>query len=64
MFGSAIYDKVKKKYWEKKHVQNKPFLIAIADFHDTMSMTWSFNSLVEYLYGISTMPTNTSETGD
>lgn len=21
MFGSAIYDKVKKKYWEKEHVQ-------------------------------------------
>ncbi len=51
MFGSALYDKAKKKYWEKEHVKNKPFIIAIADFHDTMSMTWTFNSLVEYLYG-------------
>lgn len=51
MFGSALFDKAKKKYWEKPHVRDKPFIIAIADFHDTMSMTWSYNSLVEYLYG-------------
>lgn len=50
-FGSAIFDKMKKKYWEKDHVKGKPFLIAIADFHDTMSMTWTYNALLEYLYG-------------
>lgn len=64
MFGSAIYDKVKKKYWEKEHVQNKPFLIAIADFHDTMSMTWTFNSLLEYLYGYRYNNYKHSETGE
>jgi hypothetical protein len=51
MFGSALFDKLKKKYWEKDHVKGMPFAIAIADFHDTMSMTWSFNALLEYLYG-------------
>lgn len=51
MFASALFDKLKKKYWEKQHVQGLPFLIAIADFHDTMSMTWSYNALSEYLYG-------------
>lgn len=51
MFGSALFDKAKKKYWEKEHVKEKPFIIAIADFHDTMSMTWTYNSLLEYLYG-------------
>ncbi|MDZ4203231.1 MAG: glycosaminoglycan attachment site, partial [Bacteroidales bacterium] len=51
LYGSALFDKVKKKYWEKKHVIGKPFVIAIADFHDTMSMTWSFNALSDYLYG-------------
>ena len=51
MFGSALFDKIKKKYWEKPHVKGLPFVIAIADFHDTMSMTWSFNALLEYLYG-------------
>lgn len=51
MFGSALFDKLKKKYWEKDHVKGMPFTIAIADFHDTMSMTWSFNALLDYLYG-------------
>ena len=51
MFGSAIFDKMKKKYWTKPHVKGLPFVIAIADFHDTMSMTWSFNALSDYLYG-------------
>ncbi|CAM4300437.1 glycosaminoglycan attachment site [Cytophagaceae bacterium 50C-KIRBA] len=51
LFGNALYDKMKKKYWEKEHVKDKPFVIAIADFHDTMSMTWTFNALSNYLYG-------------
>ncbi|WP_426473862.1 hypothetical protein [Chryseobacterium balustinum] len=51
LFGNALYDKSKKKYWEKAHVKGLPFIIAIADFHDTMSMTWSFSALLEYLYG-------------
>ncbi|WP_372641501.1 hypothetical protein [Ancylomarina sp.] len=51
LYGSALFDKMKKKYWEKEHVKEKPFVIAIADFHDTMSMIWTSNSLSEYLYG-------------
>lgn len=51
LYGSALYDKMKRKYWEKEHVKDIPFLIAIADFHDTRSMTWSSTALIEYLYG-------------
>lgn len=51
LFGNALFDKAKKKYWEREHVKGLPFVIAIADFHDTMSMTWSFSALLEYLYG-------------
>ncbi len=51
LFASALFDKVKKKYWEKNHVKGLPFVLAIADFHDSMSMTWSFSALLEYLYG-------------
>lgn len=51
LFGNALFDKSKKKYWEKEHVKGLPFVISIADFHDTMSMTWSFSALLEYLYG-------------
>ncbi|NOZ45815.1 MAG: glycosaminoglycan attachment site [Chlorobi bacterium] len=51
LFGNALFDKMKMEYWKKEHVKGKPFLIAIADFHDTMSMTWTFNALSDYLYG-------------
>ncbi|MBI9055954.1 MAG: glycosaminoglycan attachment site [Bacteroidales bacterium] len=51
MFGSALFDKLKKEYWKLDHVKGKPFLIAIADFHEDFSMTWSFTALSDYLYG-------------
>ncbi|UOE42208.1 hypothetical protein MTP09_06105 [Chryseobacterium suipulveris] len=51
LFSSALFDKMKKKYWEKNHVKGKPFVIAIADFHDSMSMTWTYNAILDYLYG-------------
>jgi hypothetical protein len=51
-FGSSLFSKMKKKYWEKPQVQGKPLIIAIHDYHMPGSMTWSRNSLVEYLYGL------------
>ena len=50
-FGSSLFSKLQKKYWEKPQVQGKPFIIAIHDYHMPGSMIWSRNSLVEYLYG-------------
>ncbi len=56
-FGSALYSKLQKRYWEKKHVKGRPFIIAIHDFHlpSTMdgpgSMTWSRDAISDYLYG-------------
>jgi hypothetical protein len=50
-FGSPLFTKVKMKYWELDHLKDIPFVIAIADFHDDYSMTWSHNSLIKYLYG-------------
>lgn len=52
-FGSPLHTKMGKRYWEKVHVQGHPFVLAIADFHDAMSMTWSHTALPIYLYGIS-----------
>jgi hypothetical protein len=51
-YGSSLYSKLQKKYWEKAHVEGKPLIIAIHDYHMPGSMTWTRNSLVEYLYGI------------
>lgn len=44
-------DKTKIHYWEASHMKDKPFVLAIQDFHDDYCMTWSHNSLIEYLYG-------------
>ena len=50
-FGSSLYSKLQKKYWEKEHVRGKPLIIAIHDFHMSGSMGWSRTALSEYLYG-------------
>lgn len=41
----------KKHYWEKEGLIERPFVIAIQDFHKQFSMTWSYDSLCELLYG-------------
>ena len=51
-FGSPLYSKLCKKYWEKDHVKDKPLILAIHDFHNDNAMTWSRTALSEYLYGI------------
>ena len=50
-FGSPLFSKMKKKYWEQGHVRGKPFILAIEDFHDTGSMAWTGSALELYLYG-------------
>ena len=51
-FGSALFSKLQKKYWELPHVAGNPLVIAIADFHDDQSMLWSSTALESYLYGV------------
>ncbi|MCS5622375.1 MAG: hypothetical protein NZ735_00240, partial [Candidatus Marinimicrobia bacterium] len=51
-FGSPLFSKLCKKYWEKKHVEGKPLILAIHDYHNESAMTWSRTALSEYLYGI------------
>lgn len=49
-FGSPLYSKLNKKYWEKEHVRGKPLVIAIHDYHQNGSMIWSRTALSDYLY--------------
>lgn len=51
-FGSPLFSKLQKKYWELEHVAGKPLVIAIADFHDNQSMLWTSTALINYLYGV------------
>lgn len=50
-FGSSLYSKLQKRYWELPHVSGNPLVFAIADFHDDQSMLWSSTALGNYLYG-------------
>ncbi|HGK4377532.1 TPA: glycosaminoglycan attachment protein [Klebsiella pneumoniae] len=51
-FGSPLFSKLKKEYWNLEHVKGNPLVFAIADFHDDQSMQWSSNALISYLYGV------------
>lgn len=50
-YGSSLYSKLQKKYWEKAHVAEHPLVIAIHDFHQKDSMMWSRKALEVYLFG-------------
>ena len=51
-YGSALFSKLNKRYWELPHVADHPLVLAIQDFHAPHSMVWSNTALGEYLYGI------------
>jgi len=52
-FGSALYSKLGKKYWEYDHVQGKPFVLAIHDFSAPGSMVYTRSALEAYAFGFS-----------
>ena len=62
MYGNSLYTKTTHTneqglhYWEYEHTKNKPFVIAIADFHEEFSMSWTMEALVSYLYGEKHLP--------
>lgn len=52
LFDKMIHEYRGQKYWELPHVSGHPFVYAFADFHEDMSMTWTFPAIVSILYGI------------
>lgn len=51
-FGSPLFAKLKKRYWERPHVADAPFVLAIADFSSPGSMIHTASALERYLYGL------------
>lgn len=51
-FGSALFSKLHRKYWELDHVKDHPLVFAIADFHAPQSMLWTHMALAQYLYAM------------
>jgi len=50
-FGSALFSKLQRRYWDLPHVAGNPIILAIQDFHLPRSMSWTEPSLAPYLYG-------------
>ncbi len=50
-FAGPLTSKLRKRYWERMNVQDRPLVLAIQDFHAPMSMTMSRAALSLYLYG-------------
>ncbi|ANM08330.1 hypothetical protein AMC78_PD00824 (plasmid) [Rhizobium phaseoli] len=50
-FAGPLTTKLKKRYWDKKHVAERPLLFAIQDFSSPASMTRTSSALQRYLYG-------------
>lgn len=57
-YGSALFSKLQKRYWELPHVAGHSLVLAVQDFHAPQAMSWSNTALVEYLYGIRQIETN------
>jgi len=51
-FGSALFSKLNKRYWERPNVAGAPFVLAIADFSSPGSMIHTRSALEHYLYGM------------
>lgn len=51
-WGSPLYSKLKKRYWEKPAIKDLPLVFAIHDFHGLGSMVWSLPALSDYLFGL------------
>lgn len=52
-FGSPLFSKLRKKYWEKEQIAGVPLVFAIADFSSPGSMIYTRSALERYLYGYS-----------
>ena len=51
-YAGPLTTKLKKRYWESPTAEGMPLVLAIQDFHDTLSMTYSGSALPTYLYGL------------
>lgn len=50
-FGSPLFSKLMKRYWEQAHIAGKPLVFAIEDFSSPGSMTLTRAGLIRYLTG-------------
>lgn len=49
--AGAIYNKLRKSYWELEWVKNKPLILAVEPFHHSLAHWITDSNLIGYLYG-------------
>jgi hypothetical protein len=60
-YGSALFSKLQKRYWDLPHVAGHSLVFAVQDFHAPQAMVWSNTALLEYLYGIRQIETKRTD---
>lgn len=50
-FGSPLFSKLRKRYWEQPQIAGMPLIFAVADFSSPGSMVYTRSALERYLYG-------------
>ncbi|TWU00499.1 hypothetical protein Pla108_14500 [Botrimarina colliarenosi] len=60
-FGSALFSKLKKKYWELPHCRDRAIVIAIEPFHDDDALGLTDSGLSAYLFGATEVPSRTED---
>lgn len=55
-FGSPLFSRLKKKYWELPHCNGLPFVIAVEAFHERYSFRYTDSLLTKYAYGLRNLP--------
>jgi hypothetical protein len=60
-YAGPLTAKLARRYWEHPRVKGRPFVLAIQDFHASMSMVWSRAGLPVYLYGYDHVPARDAE---
>ncbi len=51
-FGSPLFSKLQKRYWELEHCKDLPFVLAIEAFHDDEALALTDAALSGYVYGV------------
>lgn len=60
-FGSPLFSKLQRRYWELDHCRDLPFVLAIEAFHEQKALAFSDAALTQYLFGLHHAATWTEE---
>lgn len=60
-FGSPLFSKLNRRYWELDHVAAKPLVFAIESFASEDSLHFSETALASYLFGLRSVPSRSEE---